>query len=324
MILAGDIGGTKTHLGFFDAVDGRPRLARSTVFQSGQYSGLADIISEFIASKDVKVSAAAFGVAGPVSKGRVVTTNLPWVVVEADLSKLLGIPDVRLLNDLESVAFGVGLLTADELAVLNKGREQEGNAGIVAAGTGLGIAGLFWDGKSHVPSASEGGHVDFAPRNDIEVDLLRFLLRRHTHVSVERLVSGPGLFSIYEFLKERESTGKEDPLSERIENEDPSQVIASAALSGESPRAVQALDLFTSIYGATAGNLALTLMATGGIYIGGGIAPKVLPKLMDGTFLNAYLDKGRFRKVLEDIPVKVILNPHTGLLGAARVAAAAS
>lgn len=324
MILAGDIGGTKTHLGLFDAVDGRPRLARSTVFHSGRYSGLADIVSEFVASKDIKVSAAAFGVAGPVSEGRVVTTNLPWVIVAADLAKLLNTPSVRLLNDLESVAFGVGLLTGDELAVLNKGREQEGNAGIVAAGTGLGIAGLFWDGTAHIPSASEGGHVDFAPRNDLEVDLLKFLLRRHDHVSVERLVSGPGLLTIYEFLTERESTGKEDPLSERLEKGDPSQVIATAALSGESPQAVQALDLFTSIYGATAGNLALTLMAKGGIYVGGGIAPKLLPKLMDGTFLNAYLDKGRFRKVLEDIPVKVILNPQTALLGAARVAAAAA
>ena len=320
MILAGDIGGTKTHLGLFDLVDGHPQLSRSTVFQSAKYSGLADIVSEFLTAESARVSAAAFGVAGPVNEGRVATTNLPWVVIAKELAELLGIARVTLLNDLESVGYGVALLSDNELAVVNEGRKQDGNAGIVAAGTGLGIAGLFWDGKSHIPSASEGGHVDFAPRNETEMELLAFMLRRHSHVSVERLVSGPGLHTIYEFLKEQEHLEESASLATRLQNEDPSNVISTAALSGESALALAALDLFTAVYGATAGNLALTLMAKGGIYVGGGIAPKILPKLMDGTFLNAYLDKGRFTKLLQDIPVKVILNPDTGLLGAARVA----
>jgi len=298
MILAGDIGGTKTHLGVFDLVDGHPQLSRSTVFQSAKYSGLADIVSEFLTAESVRVSAAAFGVAGPVNEGRVATTNLPWVVIAQELAELLGIERVTLLNDLESVGYGVALLSDNELAVVNEGRKQDGNAGIVAAGTGLGIAGLFWDGKSHIPSASEGGHVDFAPRNEVEMELLTFMLRRHSHVSVERLVSGPGLHTIYEFLKEQEHLEESESLARRLQNEDPSNVISTAALSGESVLALAALDLFTAVYGATAGNLALTLMAKGGIYVGGGIAPKILPKLMDGTFLKAYLDKGRFTKLL--------------------------
>ena len=204
--------------------------------------------------------------------------------------------------------------------MLNEGKPQHGNAGIVAAGTGLGVAGLFWDGKSHVPLASEGGHVDFAPRNELEIELLRFLQKRHGHVSVERLVSGPGIHTIYEFLRTAGHGDESKEFSARLAAEDPSSVISSAGLLGESALARKAIDVFTDIYGSTAGNLALTLMATGGIYVGGGIAPKIVNKLLDGSFLNAFVDKGRFRYLLSEIPIKVILNPDIGLLGAASVA----
>ncbi len=320
MILAGDIGGTKTHLGLFEASGVRPRAVRSTVFQSAQYPGLGEIVGEFLQGASTAVSAAAFGVAGPVIDGNVTTTNLPWHVVAKDLSELLGGRKVTLLNDLESIGYGVAMLSPGEYAVLNEGKAKAGNAGIVAAGTGLGIAGLFWDGKAHVPSASEGGHVDFAPRNDLEIELLRFMHKRHKHVSVERLLSGPGLFTIYEFLRSSGHANESHELAARLATEDPSSAISAAGLSGESALAKKAIDVFTDIYGATAGNLALTLMATGGIYVAGGIAPKIISKLMDGSFMNAFLDKGRFRNLLSEIPVRVSLNPDVGLLGAASVA----
>jgi len=230
MILAGDIGGTKTHLGLFEVSEGRPRALKSTVFQSAQYSGLDEIVKEFLQGDFATVSAATFGVAGPVIDGSVTTTNLPWLVVAKELSQLLGGRNVSLLNDLESIGFGVALLSPGEFAVLNEGKPQHGNAGIVAAGTGLGVAGLFWDGKSHVPLASEGGHVDFAPRSELEIELLRFLQKRHGHVSVERLVSGPGIQTIYEFMRTQGHGNESREFAARLAVEDPSSVISSTGL----------------------------------------------------------------------------------------------
>lgn len=323
MILAGDIGGTKTQLGLFRLNGSKLEILRKAVYPSSQYDGLEAIIRIFTADIGSRVGSAAFGIAGPIINGVCNTTNLPWVVSSEKIAALLHLDSVVLLNDLEAIGYGVGLLAEDEYAVLNQGSPSNAgsNAGIIAAGTGLGVACMFWDGIRHIPSASEGGHVDFAPRNELEFQLLNHLLKQHERVSVERIVSGTGIPVIYEFLK---STGYAEPLpalEARIAEGDAGSVISAAALRRECPLSIKTLDLFTSLYGAAAGNLALTIMATGGIYVGGGIAPKIIDKICDGTFMKSFLAKGRFRSLLESIPVRVILNDQTPLLGAARVAA---
>lgn len=324
MILAGDIGGTKTNLGLFDASGGSLRTERQQSYPSKDHGGLEDIVGKFMTDETRTVTAACFGVAGPVIDGQSVTPNLPWVVDSQSLARMLGVDSVILLNDLESTAYGLTELKPEEMATLNAGAGAGGNAALIAAGTGLGVAGLFWDGDSFLPSASEGGHMDFAPRDETEIDLLRFLLAEHRHVSVERVLSGPGLYNIYRFLKSS-GRGEETPeVEERMRSEDRSSVIANAALRGESELCVKALDMFASVYGAVAGNVALLLKATGGVFVGGGIAPKILEKLKDGTFMRAFLDKGRLTPLLEEVGVQVVLNDKTALLGAARVAARAA
>lgn len=325
MILAGDIGGTKTNLGLFEAAGGALTSRNQQSFRSNRYQGLEAIVDEFLsAAAQPAVSAACFGVAGPVVDGRSVTPNLPWVVESATLARRLGLDSVALINDLEATAHGIGELKPEEFATLNEGSPEIGNAALIAAGTGLGSASLFWDGKKHVPSASEGGHMDFAPRDQLEARLLAYLMDKHGHVSVERVLSGPGLFNIYDFLR---STGyaKESPnVVERFKQNDPSSVVANAALAGECELCEKALDMFAGIYGAAAGNIALLVKAVAGVYVGGGIAPKILEKLKDGTFMRAFTAKGRLASLLEAIPVRVILNDKTALLGAARVAAGRS
>ena len=321
MILAGDIGGTKTQLGLFHPDNLREPVEKA-IFPSQSYSSLDDIVVEFAGSLGERIESACFGVAGPVVDGNCITTNLPWHVRSVNLAQILGIRHLTLLNDLEAFGYGIPLLIDDEMCSLNEGHRAIGNCGIIAAGTGLGQASMIWDGSRHIPSASEGGHVDFAPRNELEVKLLRFMLKQFDRVSVERLVSGPGLFHIYDFLRSSGYGRESDEMSRSLATQDPSSVVSAAALEGSDPLSVRALDVFTSLYGAAAGNLALTLMATGGIYIGGGIAPKILTKLQDGTFLKAFIDKGRFEGLLAKIPVKVILNNELPLFGSARVAAA--
>lgn len=321
MILAGDIGGTKTNLGLFDVVDDSLRSGRQQSFPSKDHGGLEEIVKKFMADDTRAVTAACFGIAGPVVDGHSVTPNLPWIVDSQSLARLLSLGSVTLLNDLEATAYGLAELEPEELLTLNEGERERGNAALVAAGTGLGVASLFWDGDSFSPSASEGGHMDLAPRDELEIGLLRFLLKEYRHVSIERVVSGPGLFNIYRFLSSG-GHGEEVPaVRERLEREDPSKVISEAAMAGESELCAKALDMFASFYGATAGNVALLLKATGGVFIGGGIAPKILEKLKDGSFMKAFLDKGRLTPLLETIRVQVILNDKTALLGAARVAA---
>jgi glucokinase len=321
MILAGDIGGTKTNMGLFDVSDGSLRSERQQSFPSPSHGGLEDIVGKFMTDETRRVTAACFGVAGPVIGGHSVTPNLPWVVDSHSLARMLGLDSVTLLNDLESTAHGLAELKPEEMATLNPGISASGNGALIAAGTGLGVASLFWDGDSFLPSASEGGHTDFAPRNELEIGLLRFMLTEHRHVSVERVLSGPGLYNIYRFLSAG-GHGEEVPeVEERMLHEDRSGVIANAALKGESELCVKALDMFAAIYGAVAGNVALLLKATGGVFIGGGIAPKILEKLQDGTFMRAFLDKGRLTSLLGEIRVQVVLNDKTALLGAARVAA---
>jgi glucokinase len=276
------------------------------VYRSREHQGLEEMVSAFLSAQSTRVRRACFGVAGPVRNGHVDTTNLAWPVGAPSLARVVGIGRVSLLNDLEANARGLTALRPDDFAVLNEGEpDAVGNAAVVSAGTGLGQAGLYWDGERHHAFATEGGHADFAPRNPLEEGLRGYLEAELGHVSYERVCSGIGLVNVHRYL--RGPGGLELAAPE----------ITRAALDGTDPVCVQALDTMVSIYGAQAGNAALTLMATGGVYLGGGIPPKILPKLRDGTFMQAFVDKGRFRPLLERIPVRVILNDRTALIGAA-------
>jgi glucokinase len=274
-------------------------------------------------AEPVKLAAACFGVAGPVIDNHSRTTNLPWVVDGPSIAKQFDIPRVQLLNDLEATAYGILLLRPDEVEILNPGAppKKRQALALIAAGTGLGEAILFWDGTSYRPMPSEGGHADFAPNNEIEIELLRYLRSQYLHVSYERVLSGPGLHAVYEYLRD---TKKNEPtwLAEKIKAGNPAAEIAEAGLKGQAEIATQALDLVASIYGAEAGNLALKALSLDGVYVGGGIAPKLITKLKDGTFMKAFTNKGRYKRLLSNIPVKVVMNQHTALLGAASVAAA--
>ena len=268
------------------------------------------------------MTSACFGIAGPVRNGVSKTPNLAWVVDCHRVAARIGLPQVSLINDLEANAWGIGLLPPSDLVTLNEGAlGATGNCDLISAGTGLGEAGLLAEGMSYRPFASEGGHGDFAPRNELEMDLLRYLLGSWSRVSYERVLSGPGLFNIYKFLRDTKRAPEPAWLAERIAKENPSAVIGETAQAATAEICVQALDIFASLYGAEAGNLALKIMATGGMYLGGGIAPKIVGKLKDGTFMKAFVDKGRLNGLLEAIPVQVIMNDKTALLGAARVAA---
>jgi glucokinase len=322
MILAGDIGGTNTRLAFFEGTPSKPRPIVTEIFPSATHSGLPEIVQLFRESHALPIEAACFGVAGPVRDGKSHLPNLPWDTIDsAQLAKDLGLKSVRLANDLEVNAYGIAVLGPDDFVTLNAGAPNaSGNRVLIAAGTGLGEAGLFADGDEHKPWACEGGHSDFAPRNQTEIALLQYLLNEFDHVSFERVLSGPGLHNIYRFLRDTGRAEEPDWLSAEIGKRDPSALISELAMKNENPLCVQALDIFVSIYGAEAGNLALKGMATGGVYIGGGIAPKILSKLQAPAFLQAFTAKGRASQVLKDMPVRVILNDKTALLGAGRLA----
>ncbi len=321
LILAGDVGGTKTHLALCRLAGGTCTPLSTRIFASNEYDGLETIVNEFFQGPE-RISAACFGVAGPVVRGKATATNLSWRITEQALKRLLSIPNVSLINDLVANAYGIAVLTSKDFIVLNRGRKMDGNAAILSAGTGLGTAILFRDNAGLFPSPSEGGHMDFGPRNRLELELLAYLLDRFGHVSYERLLSGSGLTNIYHFLSDSGRLGKEPAwLAERMELEDPAAVITETARLRKCPLCDTALELFVSIYGAAAGNLALQVMATAGIYIGGGIAPKIISKLKQGTFMKAFRDKGRLSVIVERIPVKVIMNDRAALLGAASYAA---
>jgi len=321
MILAGDIGGTNTRLAFADEKAGCRTLVAEATFSSREHASLESVLRKFLSAHPIPITRAAFGIAGPVRHGRCDATNLPWVVDSHLVAGEIGLERVGLINDLEANAYGVAALQREDFVLLNEGAvNAEGNAAIISAGTGLGQAVLYWDGRQHHPFATEGGHADFAPRNHLEMALLEYLMKQFQRVSYERVVSGPGLLSIYRFLRD---TGRgEEPqwLAERMREQDPSAIISQSALRGESELCAQALDLFVTLYGAEAGNLALKVMATGGVYLGGGIAPKIVEELKAPAFLNAFTSKGRMRPLLEAMPVRVILNQKTALLGAARFA----
>jgi glucokinase len=322
MILAGDIGGTHARLAYFQAQNGHLRLVSERVFPSREHKELGEIVSRFLEDSGTRPEAACFGIAGPVRNGRVETSNLPWIVEQARLAKQIHLPATLLINDLEASAWGIGALSSGDLVPLNQvSGPAVGNQGVIAPGTGLGEAGLFWDGKMHYVFACEGGHTDFAPRNELEIELLRFLQKRFGHVSYERILSGPGLVNVYEFLRETGAEKECPEMAARMTTGDPAAAISGAAIEDSSALAVKALDLWTSVYGAEASNLALKVMATGGLFLAGGISPKILDKLKGPLFMQSFLDKGRMRPLLESIPVKVVTNDKAGLLGAARCAA---
>lgn len=320
MILAGDIGGTNTRIALFDQTSLHKPVAVE-VYASQEEASLESILDHFLQKHAQAVELACFGVAGPVHDNRSTATNLPWMIDGAALATRLATQQVWVINDLAASAYGVAMVAAEGMSVLNAGApDAVGNAAIIAAGTGLGEAGLFWDGRQHHPFASEGGHASFSPTNELEVELLRWLQGQWTHVSWERVLSGPGLANIYRFFKD---TGRgEEPawLRDEMQQGNAAAVISEAALAQRSELCVAVLDCFCRLYGSEASNLAMKLMATGGVYVAGGIAVKNFAKLRDGGFLEAFLGKGRMLPLLEAMPVRIILNEQLNLLGAARCA----
>jgi glucokinase len=321
MLLAGDIGGTKTNLAVFSPEDGPRAPLAEVTFPSADYPSLEALVREFLAQVDLKVEQASFGVAGPVAAGRAKITNLPWVMEETQLREALNLSYVRLLNDLAAIAHAVPFLEPADLHTLNVGQPTPGGAiAVIAPGTGLGEAFLTWDGTRYRPHASEGGHADFAPTNSFQVELLRYLQDRFQHVSYERVCSGRGLPNIYGYLKDSGYADEPVWLTKQLAAaDDPTPIIVNAALDSERPceLCVTTLNAFVSILGAEAGNLALKVLASGGVYLGGGIPPRILPTLEQKPFREAFRHKGRMSDLLVRVPVHVILNPKVALLGAA-------
>jgi glucokinase len=318
VILAGDIGGTNTRLAIIDVVKGQFNFLAEKTFSSREEVSLESALQKFLSNPLHPITRACLGVAGPVIRGRCEATNLPWMIDSREMARRLNLPRVGLINDLEAKAHGIVALETKDFEVLNPGsHDPQGNRAVISAGTGLGEVGLFWDDREYRPFASEGGHADFAPRDHLEMELLDYLLKRHARVSVERVVSGQGLLNIYQFLKDTERGEEPTWLVNQMRHKDPPAVISENALKGRSLLCMEALDLFVSLYGAEAGNLALKVMATGGVYLGGGIAPKIIAKLREPVFMNAFTAKGRMKPLLQAIPVRVILNPRVALLGAA-------
>jgi glucokinase len=319
MLLAGDVGGTKTNLAIFSPDEGPDAPLAEERFTSGRYASLEALVKEFIKGIDIRVDRACFGVAGPVVAGTATITNLPWKLDQARLKESLNVSSVQLLNDLAAIAYAAPFLGSNDLHTLSQGVPVTGGTlAVIAPGTGLGEAFLTWDGSRHSPIPSEGGHASFAPTDSLQVDLLRYLLERFDHVSFERVCSGKGLPNIYAFLKDSGHAPEPDWLAARLaQADDPNPIIAKAALEGACELCVTTFDLFVSILGAEAGNLVLKVLATGGVYLGGGIPPRILPLLENERFIRAFRNKGRFVDLLSRVPVHVILNPRVALLGAA-------
>ncbi|HEY3971694.1 MAG TPA: glucokinase [Candidatus Sulfotelmatobacter sp.] len=320
MILAGDIGATRTRLAAFDTEGSRLQRVVEKTYMSQEHDGLPEILTQFVRTEGIPVHSACFGVAGPVRSGRSKISNLPWTIDSRELAKQLKLNSVGLLNDLEAYAYGIDALDSKDFVTLSEGSEDaEGNRAVISARTGLGVAGLYWDGFRHHPFACEGGHADFAPRNELQMELLAYLLKKYGRISCERILSGPGIRNIYEFL--RDSKRAEEPawLGEQINTApDVPALISQIALEGTAAICNEALTIFVSAFGAETGNCALHYMTLGGIFIGGSIAAKIVPRMKDPVFMQSFLDKGRLETVLRDMPVKIILNDDCGLIGAAR------
>src|SRR5271169_1222359 len=323
LILAGDVGGTKTDLGLFRQSAGVLTLMREHRYATAQFNSLEAVCAEFVGT-GAAVNAACLGVPGPIIDGRAHATNIPWELSSVSLSRTLkGVP-VRLLNDLTAIAYGMVNLKPEDFVVLHHAENApaHGNIAVIAAGTGLGESSLVWEGDRYYAVASEGGHSDFAPHDAEQIELLRFLSGEFGHVSYERVLSGPGLWNIYKFLRRESHADEPAWLRGQIAAGDASAAVSEAAIAGRDPVCVRALTMFCDIYGSEAANLALKVLALGGVYLGGGIAPKILPMLTNGTFVRGFLAKGRLNEILKRIEVRVSLNPAAGLLGAAHVAAA--
>jgi len=322
MILAADIGGTKVNLALFRQKNDHLELVDSAKYESRKYSGLEEILDEFSQENHPEIERAGFGVAGPVKDGRCEVTNLPWVVDVESLKKRLGIDSVWLINDLTAMACSVPFLPEGELDVLQKGKlEEGGRIAVIAAGTGLGEAFLIPDQSGrYLILDSEGGHCDFCPRTKMEIELLEYLTEKFGRTSIERVLSGPGLYDIYRFLIERHSLEEPPWLAGKLKGNDPGVVVTKHGLENKSPACVKALEMFVSLYGAIAGNLALQFLTRGGLYIGGGIAPNILPLIKSGLFMESFHSKGRFKSFMLEVPVKVILNDHASLIGVAHYA----
>ena len=320
MILAGEIGATRTRLAAFETEGSRLNCVVEKTYPSHDYSSLAEILPQFTRTEGIGVHSACFGVAGPVRARRSKISNLPWTIDAKELAAQLKLPTVGLLNDLEAYAYGIDALESKDFITISEGsKEAEGNRAVISAKTGLGMAGLYWDGFRHHPFACEGGHADFAPRDAAQIELLSYLQKKYDRVSNERVLSGPGIHDIYNFLRDTKKAGEPAELREKMQNApDPSPLISRFALEGTYPICEQTLSIFVSVFGAEAGNCALRYMTMGGIYIGGVIAAKIAPKMQDGTFMQAFLDKGRMASILKDMPVQIIANDDCGLIGAAR------
>jgi glucokinase len=325
-VLAGDIGGTKTRLALFDVTGDLPGDVSGATLQtvaeesypSREFRTFAEIVQRFLTKHHCGCESACFGVAGPVRNGIARTTNLPWQQVASDLADELEIAQVTLLNDLEANAWGIQVLDSGDFCVLQDGeRDPAGNVAVIAAGTGLGEAGMYRDGRNLRPFATEGGHADFSPASELEYALFSCLLGQYDHVSWERVLSGPGLVNIHTFLRTYRSSEVPGWLAESLRGGDPAAVISQAALLEQDEVCIEALDLFVHFYGVEAGNLALKMLATGGVYVGGGIAPKIIEKLQGDGFMQGFRSKGRMQHLLESVPVRVILNDRTALYGPA-------
>ncbi len=326
MILAGDVGGTKVHLALYRFERGALEHVRDQKFPATKYPDLVSVVREFLAAggPGETIDAACFGVPGPVRKNVIQLTNLPWLLDSRELSAALGIEHLFLINDLEANGYGIAELGPDQIFSLSEGDSSlVGNRALIAAGTGLGEAFLIWDGKMHVPMASEGGHCDYGPNSDLEIELLTWLRAQpnmDNHVSWERVCSGLGLRNVYTFLRDVKRMEESAELRERMQHDDPNAVIAQWGESGKSELCARSLEIFASAYGAEAGNMALKILAHGGVYLGGGIAPKILKTLQAGAFLRAFCQKGRMEKLVSQMPVRVILESRAALLGAAAYA----
>ena len=322
MILAGDIGGTKTYLGLFAVEGSRVRTVEISSFKTRDFTSLEDLVVQFIHGRD-PIRSACFGIPGPVVDNRVEATNIPWKLNGYDLARAAGIRRVYLVNDLVATGFGLGILSPEETLVLNEGHKNgPATCALVAAGTGLGECILYWNGFEHVVLPCESGHSDFAPHDDLQIELLRWLRKTHPYVCLERVLSGPGLVTIYEFLRETGRGKENSAIAAQMLSGDPAAIIARAGQCNECELSKQALDLFLSVYGSEAGNLALRVVALGGIYIGGGIASKLGNLFTNGIFMKSFLEKDRMQDFMPQIPVRVVLNDRTGLLGAAQYALA--
>lgn len=320
MILAGDIGATRTRLAAFQTEGNRLDCVVQKTYASQEHSGLREVLAQFIRTEGIPVHSACFGVAGPVRGGQSKISNLPWTIDCRELATQINVNSVGLMNDLEAYAYGIDALESKDFVTLSEGSEDaEGNRAVISAKTGLGMAGLYWDGYRHHPFACEGGHADFAPRNEMQAELFSYLQKKFGHVSCERVLSGPGIRNIYEFLRDTHKAEEPTVLRDQIASaRDVSALIAQLASQGKAPLCEQTMDIFVSILGAETGNCALRYMTTGGIFIAGVIAAKNVERLKQPAFLQAFLDKGRMAPLLRDMPVKVIVNDDCGLIGSAR------